>query len=91
MLRQQTTEDDAAAIEAMNRQRNSRMNVLERFSRRNVYSNGGGSGGPRTPRRSAPSSRHGATQAPVWGVRGSNVGGGEVQRPVEIDKPVRAY
>eukprot|EP00752_Nemacystus_decipiens_P005381 g4879.t1 len=99
MLRQQTTEEDAAAVEAMNRRRSSRMNAFQRFSRHNVFSSGSAASrghAPRASGRSAGSSRSGA-HAPVWGVHGATSGGGypgghsPVQRPVEIDKPVRAY
>lgn len=93
MLRQQTTEEDAAVVESMNRARGQPMNAFQRFSRRNIHSSsaGGGAAATRTARRSASSSRQGATQAPVWGVHGNSTGGGasQTQRPVAIDKPVR--
>eukprot|EP00903_Cladosiphon_okamuranus_P012954 g12093.t1 len=95
MLRQQRTEDDADVVEAMNRQRNSRMISLKYFSRRNVFfSRSSTQGAPRTTRRSAGSSSRPGAQAPVWGVGGADsvgVGASPVQRPVEIDKPVRPY
>lgn len=91
MLRQQTTEEDAEMVAAMNRRRRSRLRAAQYFSRHNIFGFGtgaGGEGAPRTSRTSASSSRPGA-HAPAWGVRGPGSVGGDVQQPVEIDKPVR--